>query len=873
MRRGIVLLIVLFLSMPHSFVSAEEDSIGWTLSAGGASDDMLANHAITESGVLVVAGSFSNGIGFDSNGIEGDASGNDDIFIAQASPEGVWTNVTGIGSVGDDAIVDLALHASGDIIVIGYFCRETDRSSCNLTLNDEIVLEKPSASDDSGGIFIARAAITENSLQWIWALHATDTVAIEPRTLSVSTNGTIAFSFSNLGVVSINGEDYPSGGALSIMKIDGNGNFLTLTSFDSGSGILDFNYHCFGPNGNLYVVSSFTVSILSANNEDIESNGNSDIMYAKVDLDGAIISIETFGGSGYEWPSACAVDSTGQLYIAGQFEEQMTIQNQTFESNGFSDIFVLRFSADMILAGSLTAGGAGPDSVADIEISSQGSIFINGGYGLNLTIGNDVLQDADGNKYLLDGFIGQISADDEWLWAISVSGSNNIQPIGIDSTNTSSPVASFIFKGQAETNSNLNSSVGGTDFLIWQYGSDFDGDGIIDGEDNCYKVVNPEQRDYDSDGQGDLCDSDDDGDGILDDYDDCNPDLNNSSDTGWFSDQYTDHDGDGCRDSGMEDDDDDNDGILDVEDNCPEGSIDWVSTIEEDQDSDGCSDQDSDGDGFVDQMDICPDISDPSQTDLDNDGTGDACDEDIDGDGIFNPIDKCPVDEPLWQSNEETDHDSDGCINEIDTDDDADGYLDDSDSCPRGLMNWNASLDRDEDGCSNAEDDDDDADGLLDEVDSCPQSVVIGPAGYLQDYDEDGCLDPVEDDDDDGDGIIDANDECKFTFPQLAVNPNGCSNSELDDDGDGVTNVDDLCPNSESGAPVSANGCITKIIQDEIESEEGEEGLETSTILFLMAGLIFVVAVVIVVRKGDQETTDEGVEQDDNQALGPEIQE
>lgn len=873
MRRGIVLLLVLFLSMPHSFVSAEEDSIGWTLGAGGASDDMLANHVITESGVLVVAGSFSNGIGFDSNGIEGDANGNNDIFIAQASPEGVWTNATGIGSVGDDAIVDLALHSSGDIIVIGYFCRETDRSSCNLTLNDEIVLQKPSAADDSGGIFIARAAITQDSLQWVWALHATDTVAIEPRTLSVSNNGSIAFSFSNLGLVSINGEDYPSGGALSVMKIDENGNFLTLTSFDSGSGILDFNYHCFGPNGNLYVVSSFTVSILSANNEDIESNGNSDIMYAKIDLDGAIIWIETFGGSGYEWPSACAVDITGQLYIAGQFEEQMTIQNQTFESEGFSDIFVLRFSTDMVLAGSLTAGGAGPDSVADLEISSQGSIFINGGYGLNFTIGNDILQDADGNKYVLDGFIGQISADDEWLWAISVTGSNNIQPIGIDSTNTSSPVASFIFKGQAETNSNLNSSVGGTDFLIWQYGSDFDGDGIIDGEDNCYKIVNPEQRDYDNDGKGDLCDSDDDGDGILDDYDDCTPDLNNSSDTDWVSDQYTDHDSDGCRDSGMEDDDDDNDGILDVEDNCPEGSIDWVSTTEEDQDSDGCSDQDSDSDGIVDQMDICPNVADPSQSDLDNDDKGDACDEDIDGDGVLNSIDKCPVDEPLWQSNNDTDHDSDGCTNEIDTDDDGDGYLDDSDSCPRGLINWNTSLDRDEDGCSNAEDDDDDADGFLDEEDSCPQSVVIGPAGYLQDYDEDGCLDPVEDDDDDGDGIIDANDECKFTFPQLAVNPNGCSNSELDDDGDGVTNVDDLCPNSESGAPVSANGCVTKIIQDEIESEGEEEGLETSTILFLLAGLIFVVALVIVLRKEDQETPDEDVRQEDNQVIEPEIQE
>ncbi len=861
MRRGITLLLVISMLMPFSLVSAEEETIGWTLDAGGASDDMLANHVITDSGLLVVAGSFSNGIGFDWNGIVGDDDGSRDIFIAQASSNGSWTNITGMGSEGADAVIDLALHPSGDIIVMGYFCREIDRSACNMTLNEDIIVETESGSDNNGGIFIARAAVSENSLEWLWAIQGTDTVAIEPKTLSISNNGTIAFSFISLGVSSINGVDYPSGGSLSIMKLDGNGDYISLTSFESNSGLLEFNHHCFEPNGNLYVVSSFIDSIAGGNEEVLESNGNSDIMLAKINLDGAVVWIDTFGGSGYEWPSSCAVDSAGQLYVVGQFEEQMIIQNTTFDSNGYSDIFVLRFSADGILQGSLTAGGAGPDNIADIDINPQGSIFINGGYGLNFTIGNDELQDADGNKYLLDGFIAQISAEDQWLWAIAVTSSDNIQPIGIDSTLTSSPVASFVFKGQVETNGVLNSSVGGTDFLIWQYGSDFDGDGLVDGEDNCYKVINPEQKDYDDDGQGDFCDPDDDNDGILDEDDDCSPDSNNNSDTGWFSNEDTDHDGDGCRDAGMEDADDDNDGIDDVEDSCPEGPTDWISTVEEDQDRDGCSDLDSDEDGIVDQMDICPNLANPSQDDLDNDGKGDGCDDDLDGDGVENSVDKCPFDLQTWQSNEVTDHDGDGCMNEIDTDDDGDGYLDESDSCPRGLMGWNASSDRDEDGCSDAEDDDDDADGYADEVDGCPQSIVIGPAGYLQDYDGDGCLDPVEDEDDDGDGIIDINDECKFTFSQLAVNPNGCSNSELDDDGDSVTNVDDLCPNSEPGAPVSANGCITKLIQDDIEAESSDDGLETSTILFIVAGLIFIVALLIVIRKGDQETIDDEVEQ------------
>jgi len=50
---------------------------------------------------------------------------------------------------------------------------------------------------------------------------------------------------------------------------------------------------------------------------------------------------------------------------------------------------------------------------------------------------------------------------------------------------------------------------------------DLDQDGIIDAEDNCPTVANPDQADFDGDGEGDVCDCDDDDDGILDEDDLC----------------------------------------------------------------------------------------------------------------------------------------------------------------------------------------------------------------------------------------------------------------------------------------------------------------------------------------------------------------
>ena len=44
---------------------------------------------------------------------------------------------------------------------------------------------------------------------------------------------------------------------------------------------------------------------------------------------------------------------------------------------------------------------------------------------------------------------------------------------------------------------------------------------------------------------------------------------------------------------------------------------------------------DQDGDGVGDICDNCALVSNPSQSDLDRDGIGDICDDDMDGDGIY----------------------------------------------------------------------------------------------------------------------------------------------------------------------------------------------------------------------------------------------
>ena len=210
--------------------------------------------------------------------------------------------------------------------------------------------------------------------------------------------------------------------------------------------------------------------------------------------------------------------------------------------------------------------------------------------------------------------------------------------------------------------------------------SDADFDGILDVQDNCLTVPNPDQHDLDHDGTGDACDPNIDGDPALN-ADDCDDfdaasypgaiescdghdnDCNGQTDEG-----FKDSDGDDQAD--CVDLDDDNDGVDDADDDCPlVGNPDQA-----DLDGDGLGnacDDDRDGDGIANAADDCPDAKNSIQKDSDGDGLGDACDPDRDGDLVPNADDNCPDVVNLDQA----DLDGDGLGDACDADLDGDGYV------------------------------------------------------------------------------------------------------------------------------------------------------------------------------------------------------
>ena len=223
-----------------------------------------------------------------------------------------------------------------------------------------------------------------------------------------------------------------------IQKLDENGNFIWIKSL-GGTG-QDYGYSIEIDNSNnIYVVGAFANTVdfdLGAGIDNVSSNGNLDAFLLKLNSDGDVLLKRTFGGIGKDELNSIELNSSNEIYLAGQFQKTVDFDpgvNETninaIASNG-TDLFILKLDTNADFLWVKNIGGNGNDPMLqpgitgakEVVVDAGGNIYLTGFYTRNSDFdpGVGVSELISNGPYHM--FVLKLDTNGNYVWAKSVGG-------------------------------------------------------------------------------------------------------------------------------------------------------------------------------------------------------------------------------------------------------------------------------------------------------------------------------------------------------------------------------------------------------------------------------------------------------------------
>ncbi|MCA9678810.1 MAG: hypothetical protein KC464_27520, partial [Myxococcales bacterium] len=370
----------------------------WGVGFGGAASDIARGVAFGPDGTIYVAGDFEDAATFGSLG-ERTSAGKSDAFVAAIGADGKPAWVKTLGGPNEESGDAIAVGADGTIAVGGLFSD---------TMKVDAIEARSNGSDD---LYVAAYA-PDGAAKWLWTTggKASDTTLA----LAATADGGFVAGGAFFGTV-----PFGTGELTAIareeaflVKLDSGGNVAWARSF---GGDLDDRIVkvAVDPQGSIVALALFQGKA-SFGGEQLESAGGFDLAVVKFDAEGHHLWSHRLGGAFDEVAGGIAVDVAGNVAISGAFDDKLVDGDQTFTSNGESDILVARFTPDGARSWIRTWGGRREDVGQGAAADAAGNIIATGWFQQKVDFGGPYkLESNDLNK---DVVVVKLDAAGQVVW-------------------------------------------------------------------------------------------------------------------------------------------------------------------------------------------------------------------------------------------------------------------------------------------------------------------------------------------------------------------------------------------------------------------------------------------------------------------------
>ena len=217
--------------------------------------------------------------------------------------------------------------------------------------------------------------------------------------------------------------------------------------------------------GNLYITGNFsgTVDFGSGN---ITSAGFEDIFVLKLNSSGEFEWVFTGGSTGTDRGNAISVDENGNAVVTGFIKYVANFSSASCTSNGSSDIFFLKLNSDGTLFSLHCEGGTGEDFGNAVDLDSDGNAYFTGEFSgtVNFFGTEDITSEGVGSE---DIFVVKLNSASTFQWVYTAGGNSDDHGLGIKVDSSGNSYITGYFSGTVNFgNGIIHTGIGSYDLYV-----------------------------------------------------------------------------------------------------------------------------------------------------------------------------------------------------------------------------------------------------------------------------------------------------------------------------------------------------------------------------------------------------------------------
>lgn len=238
-------------------------------------------------------------------------------------------------------------------------------------------------------------------------------------------------------------------------------------------------------NGGYWFVGSYTRDLIIDENK-FDGNYSSEIFIGSFDKKGALQDHLILTGNGDDIVNNVVTHLDDQLWLTGSFEDNLLIGNQQILSKGYTDAFLLGLNHDLEVIEIKQIGAHYKDYGQAIHFDAENNLIWAGCFSSQIVLDAENILESNGNY---DVFLAKYNVDQDLVWTQQLGGKANDYVMSIATNKYNSIYINGSFRGSIEKE---GEEIESNDFSSDVFLAKFD----IDGDFSYMEALGDEHADY-----------------------------------------------------------------------------------------------------------------------------------------------------------------------------------------------------------------------------------------------------------------------------------------------------------------------------------------------------------------------------------------